>query len=124
MNNDFPLLNIDNNLSYARFRFNLFITGLKPAAFKKNKSNSRIGRCIKVEDYDTWQRGSVTQEIVQVSIEIGSGYDLISINQWLGLPIADRMQLVRDNKAYFINKEGEVVPTMDAVKILYGLAQQ
>ena len=77
-----------------------------------------------MEDYDTWQRGSVTQEIVQVSIEIGSGYDLISINQWLGLPIADRMQLVRDNKAYFINKEGEVVPTMDAVKILYGLAQQ
>ena len=77
-----------------------------------------------MEDYETEKRERVTQEIVQVSIEVGAGYDLISINQWLGLPIADRMQLVRDNKAYFINKEGEVVPTMDAVKILYGLSHQ
>ena len=62
-------------------------------------------------------------DIVQVSVEVGSGYDLISLTQWLGLPIADRMQLVRDNKAFFINRDGEVVPTMDAVKIIYGLAE-
>lgn len=48
----------------------------------------------------------------------GGGHNLISPKDFLGLPSADRINLIMQGKVSFLDEDGNIIPSMDAVKSL------
>jgi hypothetical protein len=51
----------------------------------------------------------------QVAVKKAGGYNLISANEWLSLPLAEQFELVTSSKVEFL-MAGERVRTVDAMK--------
>jgi len=54
----------------------------------------------------------------QVSIQKAGGYNLMSREAFLALPINERVQLILGNKVKFLDEKGDVIPTREALKSL------
>ncbi|MBU2914242.1 MULTISPECIES: hypothetical protein [Reichenbachiella] len=52
----------------------------------------------------------------QISIKIKSGYDLISVEKYREIRPIERVQLVSQKKIKFLDVEGNMIPTLAAIK--------
>ena len=59
----------------------------------------------------------MTNQITHVSVKVGSGYNLLSKDKWLEMPVPERVQLILQNKAQFLDGD-EVVPARKALQLL------
>lgn len=53
----------------------------------------------------------------RVSIDMGSGYNLMPIDQWCELPLSRRTRLIMDNRVCFL-RGAAIVPTREALLLL------
>lgn len=60
---------------------------------------------------------SAVAEIDQVSIQKAAGFNLVSVGEWLKMPLSERVDLLCANKVQFL-AGGSVVPTKEALKSL------
>jgi hypothetical protein len=51
----------------------------------------------------------------QVALKKAGGYNLISVEEWLDLPLREQYDLITQSKVQFL-KQGEPVRALDAVK--------
>lgn len=56
-------------------------------------------------------------QVTHVSVKVGSGYNLLTKNEWLEIPIPERVQIILHNKAQFLNGD-KLIPTRQALQII------
>ena len=57
------------------------------------------------------------EQVTHVSVKVGSGYNLLSKNEWIKIPVPERVQIILQNKAYFLNGD-KIIPTRQALRML------
>jgi hypothetical protein len=50
--------------------------------------------------------------------QAGGGHNLISPEEFVNLPSADKINLIMQGKVSFLDEDGNIIPSMDAVKSL------
>lgn len=56
--------------------------------------------------------------IAYITMEKSAGYNLLTLEEWLRMPINMRIQLVKNGEVQFLNDKCEVIPVMEALHAL------
>lgn len=56
--------------------------------------------------------------MTQVSVKEAGGYKLLSVEEFLALPSAERTNLILGRKIEFLGPDGTVLPMLDAVRAI------
>ena len=62
--------------------------------------------------------------ITHVSEQKGSGHNLMTVQQFIALPINQRIELIFAQKVQFLDDHGEVVPLAEALDYVAELASR
>jgi hypothetical protein len=65
------------------------------------------------------------EHIVHVAIQKAGGYNLVPLEEFLRLPLSERLELILRRKLRFLNQNGSAIPTKAALRALKrGMASQ
>jgi hypothetical protein len=56
--------------------------------------------------------------IVHVAIQKAGGYNLVPLEEFLRLPLSERLELLLQRKLRFLNEHGTAIPTKAALRAL------
>ncbi len=62
---------------------------------------------------------SIETRVYQIVIKKATGYNLLSREQFAGLSLLERTNLLMERKVQFLNSKGEVIPLIEGVKNLH-----
>ncbi len=52
----------------------------------------------------------------QISVQIGSGHNLISLDEWSKMPAPERIGLITQRKVQFLDETGDSIPAKTALE--------
>jgi hypothetical protein len=53
-----------------------------------------------------------------ISVKMGAGYNLLTVPQFMALPINERVQLVLQKKIQFLDDHGTTIPVSDGLNFI------
>jgi len=57
-------------------------------------------------------------KVHQIAIQKAGGYNLMSKQEFLAMPLGERVQLMLQSKVQFLDELGEIIPVREALKVL------
>ena len=56
--------------------------------------------------------------IVHVSVKKAGGHNLLNFEQFMAMPLKERVELIMKKKVAFIDDAGGMIPVMEAMKLI------
>ncbi len=60
----------------------------------------------------------MSAKVHQISVRIGSGYNLISKDDYQKIPVVQKVKLITENRVHFLDDSGNEIPKLEALKSL------
>lgn len=66
-------------------------------------------------DLPHWQTAPV---LAHVSVRMAAGYNVLTVEKFLEIPLSDRMEMILQRKVSFLDETGKTLPTREGLRAL------